>query len=240
MSRFALVTGGTDGIGAATAGALFIAGYHVVSTYGHNVEKAKVFTDATTIPTRQFDVADFDACQENVAAIEKEFGGVDVLVNNAGFAIDKQLHKMDAETWNRVIATNLTGCFNMTRAVINGMRDRKYGRIINISSLNGQTGQFGQSNYAASKAGIIGLTKCAALENASRGITVNAIAPGYTATEMMKAIPADIMKKIVDATPVGRLAETTEIARAVLFLADEQSGFITGITLSINGGRYFG
>ena len=240
MSRFAVVTGGTDGIGAATAEALVAAGYRVVSTYGHDVEKAHAFTERTKIPTWQFDVADFDACQANVATLEKEFGGVDVLVNDAGIAVDKVLHKMDAATWHKVVETNLTGCFNMSRAVINGMRDRKFGRIVNISSLNGQIGQFGQANYAASKAGMIGFTKCVALENASRGITANVIAPGYTNTHMMHGIPEPVMKGIIESIPVGRLCEPSEIARAVVFLASDDSGYITGITLSINGGRFFG
>ena len=238
MARIALVTGRIEGIGEAASEALARAGCTTIATYGHNDAAAQEFSARTGIPARKWDVAAFDACQAGVAAVEKAFGGIDILVNNAGVTADCALHKMDADAWRRVIDTNLTGCFNMCRAVINGMRERRYGRINNLSSVNGQSGQFGQTNYAASKAGIIGLTKSLALESAARGITVNAIAPGYTDTAMVAHVPAPILQKIVESIPVGRLATAQEIARAIVFLAGEEAGFITGATLSINGGRY--
>ncbi len=238
MSRVALVTGGTEGIGAATAEALARAGCVTIATYAHNDAQAQKFLARTKIPVRKWDIADFEACRAGVAAVEAEFGGVEILVNNAGITADCTLHKMDAETWHRVIDTNLTGCFNMCRAVINGMRDRHFGRIISLGSVNGQSGQFGQTNYAAAKAGIVGLSKSLALESASRGITVNVVAPGYTDTAMVAHVPAPILQKIVEAIPVGRLATPAEIAHAIVFLASDEAGYITGATFSINGGRY--
>lgn len=236
--RIALVTGGTRGIGAAIAQELKYADYTVLVSYHGNDKSADQFTRQTGIKAFKWDVGDFEACQNSIQKIEKETGPVDILVNNAGITRDGMFHKMRLDQWQEVIATNLTSCFNMCRAVITGMRERNYGRIINISSINGQKGQFGQVNYAAAKAGIIGFSKALALENASKGITVNTIAPGYIETEMVAAIPQDVIDKIVSNIPVGRLGTSHEIARTVLFLASEGAGFITGSTLSINGGQY--
>jgi acetoacetyl-CoA reductase len=238
MSRVALVTGGTRGIGEAIALALKDAGYSVVATYAGNDEAANKFTADTGIPAYKFDVGDFDACQASVATIESEVGPVEVLVNNAGITRDGTMHKMSFEQWNAVIQTNLTSCFNMCKAVLNGMRERSFGRIVNIGSVNGQAGQYGQVNYAAAKSGIHGFTKALAQEGAAKGITVNAIAPGYIATEMVRAVPENVLEKIVQRIPVGRLGEASEIARGVLFLAGDDAGFITGSTLSINGGQH--
>lgn len=238
MGRIAIVTGGIEGIGAATSQALSAAGCTVIASYGHNDEAALEFATHTKIPVRKWDVADFDACQTAVQDIEREFGAVDILVNNAGITGDCTLHKMDAATWRRVIGTNLDGCFNMCRAVINGMRERKFGRIVNLGSVNGQSGQFGQTNYAATKAGIVGFSKSLALESAARGITVNVVAPGYTDTSMVAHVPAPVLAKIVEGIPVGRLAQPEEIARAIAFLASDEAGYITGATLCVNGGRY--
>lgn len=237
--RIALVTGGTRGIGAAISIALKNAGYKVAANYASRDDVAQAFENEHTIPVFKFDIADFDACQKGIADVHARLGGpVEVLVNNAGITRDSAMHKMTPDSWEVVIQTNLNSCFYMSRAVIDSMRDRKFGRIINISSMNGQLGQFGQTNYSAAKAGIFGMTKALAREAASRGITVNAIAPGYIATDMVKAIKDDVMKVILAGIPVGRLGEPEEIARAVLFLADENAGFITGETLSINGGQY--
>lgn len=237
--RIALVTGGTRGIGAAISIALKNAGYKVAANYGHNDEAAAKFKADTGIEVFKFDIADFNACQQGAKDVEAKLGGpVDVLVNNAGITRDTAMHKMDEHKFREVIITNLNSCFYMSRAVIEGMRDRKFGRIINISSMNGQLGQFGQTNYAAAKAGIFGFTKALARESASRGITVNAIAPGYIATEMVKAVKPEIMAEIVKQIPVGRIGEPEEIARAVVFLADDHAAFITGETISINGGQY--
>jgi acetoacetyl-CoA reductase len=239
MARVALVTGGTRGIGEAISKALKEAGYQVAATYAGNDEAAAKFKDATGIAVYKWDVSDFDACQKGVAQVEADIGPVDVLVNNAGITRDGMFHKMSVENWNAVIATNLSSLFNMTRGVIEGMRARGYGRIISISSVNGQKGQMGQTNYSAAKAGLIGFTKALALENAFKGVTVNAVAPGYIATEMVRAVPEDVLKsKILPQIPVGRLGEAEEIGRAVVFLADEASGFITGSTLTVNGGQY--
>ncbi|MGD8430866.1 MAG: acetoacetyl-CoA reductase [Ectothiorhodospiraceae bacterium] len=238
MARTAVVTGGTRGIGASIATALKEAGYDVAATYHGNDEAAQKFSDVTGIKTYKWDVADFEACQSGVQQVVSDLGPVDVLVNNAGITRDGTLHKMKPEQWHSVIETNLTSCFNMCRVVIESMRERGYGRIINISSINGQKGQMGQSNYAAAKAGLLGFTKSVAQENASKGITVNAVAPGYIATDMVSAVPQNILDKIVAQIPVGRLGEADEIARAVLFLAGEEAGFITGSTLTINGGQY--
>ncbi len=238
MARIALVTGGVRGIGAATCKALKAAGCVVVANYAANATAAERFRNETGIPTYQWDVADFDACQRGVAQVAKEVGAVDVLVNNAGITRDGTLHKMTKEQWRAVIDVDLTGCFNMCRAVIEGMRERHFGRIISLSSINGMAGQFGQTNYAAAKAGIIGFTKALALEGASRNVTANVIAPGYTDTDMVAAVPPDILKQIVASVPIGRLCKPEEIARAVVFLAADEAGSITGATLSINGGKY--
>ena len=239
MARIALVTGGTRGIGQAISLALKESGAQVAANYGGNDEAANAFNEETGIPVFKFDVGDFEACKEGLVQIEAEVGPIDILVNNAGITRDKPLHKMDPGDWNAVIATNLTSAFNTSRNVIDGMRERGFGRIINISSINGQKGQFGQSNYSAAKAGLIGFTKAFALETASKGITVNAVAPGYIATEMVKAIPEDILNtKILPLIPAGRLGEPEEIGRCVVFLASDEAGFITGSTLTANGGQY--
>jgi acetoacetyl-CoA reductase len=235
-----LVTGGTRGIGAAISKALKAAGYSVAASYAGNDEAAGKFKSETGIPVFKWDVGDFDACAAGVKQVESEVGPVDVLVNNAGITRDGFFHRMTKEQWSAVIRTNLDSLFNMTRPVIEGMRNRNFGRIIVISSINGQKGQMGQVNYSAAKAGDIGFVKALAQENANKGITVNAICPGYIGTEMVQAIDPKILEtKIIPLIPVGRLGMPEEIARAVVYLADEQSGsFITGSTLSINGGQY--
>ena len=238
MSRVALVTGGTRGIGEAISVALKDAGYTVVASYAGNEEAAGKFSEATGIKVYKFDVSDYDACQSAVARIESEVGPVEVLINNAGITRDGTMHKMSFEQWNSVIQTNLTSCFNMCHAVLNGMRERAFGRIVNIGSVNGQAGQYGQVNYAAAKSGIHGFTKALAQEGAAKGITVNAIAPGYIATDMVRAVPEPVLEKIVARIPVGRLGEAEEIARGVAFLVADEAGFITGSTLSINGGQH--
>jgi acetoacetyl-CoA reductase len=238
MGRVALVTGGTRGIGEAISLTLKDAGYTVVATYAGNEEVAKQFTADNGIPSYRFDVGDYEACQAAVQSIESDVGAVEVLVNNAGITRDGTMHKMTFEQWNQVIQTNLGSCFNMCHAVINGMRDRSFGRIVNIGSINGQAGQYGQVNYAAAKSGIHGFTKALAQEGAAKGITVNAIAPGYIATEMVRAVPANVLEKIVARIPVGRLGEASEIARGVKFLVADDAGFVTGSTLSINGGQH--
>jgi acetoacetyl-CoA reductase len=239
MARVALVTGGTRGIGESISKALKDAGYTVAATYGGNDEAAAKFKEETGIAVYKWDVGDFEACEAGVVQVEADLGPIDVLVNNAGITRDSMLHKMSPENWRSVITTNLDSLFNMTRNVIEGMRARGYGRIISISSLNGQKGQMGQSNYSAAKAGLIGFTKAVAQESAFKGITVNAVAPGYIATEMVRAVPEDVLNtKIIPYIPVGRLGEAEEVARAVVFLAAEEAGFMTGSTLSINGGQY--
>lgn len=238
MGGVAIVTGGTRGIGEAIATALKDAGHKVAANYGGNDEAAKAFTERTGIPNYKFDVSDFDACQKGVRQIEHDLGPITILVNNAGITRDGTLHKMDYEKWNQVIQTNLSSCFNMSRAVIEGMRERKFGRIISIGSINGQAGQYGQVNYAAAKSGIHGFTKALAKEGAAQGITVNAIAPGYIATDMVLAVPEKVLQKIVATIPVGRLGEASEIARGVLFLASGDASFITGSTIDINGGQH--
>lgn len=239
MARVALVTGGTRGIGAAVARALKEEGYVVAATYAGNGNAAQAFQAATGITIQRWDIGDFDACASGVKAIEASLGPIDILVNNAGIVRDAALHKMTRDQWNAVVRTNLDGLFNMCRQVIEGMRERKFGRIITISSINGQKGQFGQTNYSAAKAGELGFTKALALETARFGITVNAICPGYIHTEMLDAVPAEIMEKsILPQIPLGRLGKPQEIARAVVFLASQEAGFITGSTLSINGGQY--
>jgi acetoacetyl-CoA reductase len=239
MARVALVTGGTRGIGAAICKALKSAGYKVAASYAGNDAAAEKFKAETGIPVYKWDVASYEACADGIKKVEADLGPVDVLVNNAGITRDTAFHKMTLEQWNAVINTNLGSLFNMTRQVIEGMRARKFGRIINISSINGQKGQFGQVNYSAAKAGDIGFTKALALENAKGGITVNVIAPGYINTEMVQAVPKEVLEKnVIPQIPVNRLGEPEEIARAVLFLAAEDAGFITGSTLTVNGGQY--
>ncbi|MCB1868001.1 MAG: acetoacetyl-CoA reductase [Gammaproteobacteria bacterium] len=238
MGRVALVTGGTRGIGEAISIALKDAGYTVAAVYAGNDEKAKEFSDQTGINTYKFDVSNFAQCQSGVANIESELGPVEILVNNAGITRDATLHKMTPEQWSEVIQTDLTSCFNMCRIVIEGMRERSFGRIINISSMNGELGGFGQANYSAAKAGMIGFSKAVAREDAGKGITVNVITPGFVATEMVLSIPEKVMTNIVNAIPVRRLGEPSEIARGVVFLASDDAGYITGSTLDINGGQY--
>ena len=239
MARVALVTGGTRGIGEAISKGLKAAGYTVAATYGGNDEAANTFKDATGIPVYKWDVGDFEASQAGLAQVEADLGPIEILVNNAGITRDTMLHKMTPENWRAVITTNLDSAFNQTRCVIEGMRGRGFGRIINISSINGQKGQMGQANYSAAKAGLIGFTKAVAQENAFKGITVNAVTPGYIGTEMVRAVPEDVLKsKILPLIPVGRLGEPEEIARCVVFLASDEAGFITGSTLSANGGQY--
>ncbi len=238
MSRISVVTGGTRGIGAATAIALKDRGDTVVAVYGYNEERAKVFTAETGIASYKWDVSNFDACLTGIASVEADLGPVDILINNAGITRDGTVHKMDYENWQAVIDTNLGSCFNMSRAVIGGMRERKFGRIVNVGSINGQAGQYGQVNYAAAKSGIHGFTKALAQEGAAQGITVNAIAPGYIDTDMVAAVPDRVLDKIIERIPVGRLGKASEIARAIRFLTDDDAGFITGSTLSINGGQH--
>jgi acetoacetyl-CoA reductase len=240
MSRVALVTGGTRGIGAAIAKALKAAGYKVAVNYAGNEEAAANFTAETGIPAYKWDVGDFDACTAGIAKVEAEQGPIEILVNNAGITRDGFFHKMTKDQWSAVIRTNLDSLFNMTRPVIEGMRNRNFGRIIVISSINGQKGQAGQANYSAAKAGDVGFIKALAQEGAAKGITANAICPGYIGTEMVRAIPEEVLKsKILPFIPVGRLGEPEEIGRAVVFLASDDAGFVTGSTLTINGGQYF-
>jgi acetoacetyl-CoA reductase len=238
MARVAIVTGGTRGIGEAISLALREMGMTVAASYAGNDEKARAFTQRTGIKSYKWDVADYDACQAGVAQVEAELGPVDVLVNNAGITRDGILSKMSHQAWKEVIDTNLGGCFNMAKAVFGGMRERGWGRIVNIGSINGQAGQYGQVNYAAAKSGIHGFTKALAQEGAKAGVTVNAIAPGYIDTDMVAAVPADVLAKIVAKVPVGRLGQASEIARGVAFLCGEDAGFVTGSTLSINGGQH--
>lgn len=238
MARVAIVTGGTRGIGEAISLALKEAGITVAANYAGNDERAKAFSDRTGIAAYKWDVADFDACQEGVAKVAAELGPVDIVVNNAGITRDGTLLKMTYQMWKEVMDTNLGGCFNMAKAAFPGMRDRKWGRIVNIGSINGQAGQYGQVNYAAAKSGIHGFTKALAQEGARFGVTVNAIAPGYIDTDMVAAVPADVLEKIVAKVPVGRLGQAQEIARGVAFLCAEDAGFVTGSTLSINGGQH--
>ena len=238
MARAAIVTGGTRGIGSAIATALNAAGYTVAATYAGNDEAAQRFTDKTGIRSFKFDVSNFEACETAVKTIEQDLGPVDVLINNAGITRDSTMHRMSFEQWNAVLQTNLSSCFNMCRCVIDGMRERNFGRIVNIGSVNGQAGQYGQVNYAAAKSGIHGFTKALAQEGAARGITVNAIAPGYIDTDMVRAVPEKVLEKIVATIPVGRLGKPEEIAKAVLYLVDDDNGFMTGSTLSVNGGQH--
>ncbi|HXP29815.1 MAG TPA: acetoacetyl-CoA reductase [Stellaceae bacterium] len=238
MGRVAIVTGGTRGIGRAISVALKESGYKVAANYARDDAAASRFSEETGIPNYRFDVASFDACAAAVKRIEADLGAIEVLVNNAGITRDAILSKMTPEQWNAVIATNLTSCFNMCRQVFEGMRERRFGRIVNIGSVNGQAGQYGQANYAAAKSGIHGFTKALAQEGASRSVTVNAIAPGYIDTEMVRAVPANVLEKIIARIPIGRLGHAEEIARGVLFLVSDEGGFITGSTLSVNGGQH--
>ncbi|MFD1623704.1 acetoacetyl-CoA reductase [Azospirillum griseum] len=238
MARVAVVTGGTRGIGEAVAVGLKNAGYTVAATYAGNDAAAQEFTARTGIAAYKFDVSSFDACKEGIAKITADLGPVEVLINNAGITRDGVMHRMTYEQWEAVIHTNLSSCFNMCRNVIDGMRERGFGRIVNIGSVNGQAGQYGQVNYAAAKSGIHGFTKALAQESAAKGITVNAIAPGYIDTDMVRAVPANVLEKIVARIPVGRLGRAEEIAKAVLYLVADDNGFMTGSTLSVNGGQH--
>ncbi|WP_086618134.1 acetoacetyl-CoA reductase [Erythrobacter tepidarius] len=238
MGRVAIVTGGTRGIGEAICKRLKRQGHMVIANYAGNDEKAAAFTAETGIPARRWDVGDHEACLAGCAAIEAEFGPIDIVVNNAGITRDATLHKMSFEDWNEVLRINLGGCFNMAKATFPGMRERGWGRIVNIGSINGQAGQYGQVNYAAAKSGIHGFTKALAQEGAKFGVTVNAIAPGYIDTDMVAAVPAPVLEKIVAKIPVGRLGMAEEIARGVAFLTSENAGFMTGSTMSINGGQH--
>lgn len=238
MKRIALVTGGTRGIGEAISKELKKKGYEVIACYHGNEEKAQQFSISTGIPVMKWDVSDYADCQKYVEKITKDYGPIDILVNNAGITRDGFMHRSDPKMWNEVISTNLTSCFNMTHCVLNTMREKGFGRIINISSINGQKGQVGQVNYSAAKAGVIGFTKALALECAAKGITVNAIAPGYIDTDMVRAVPDDVLQKIIAQVPAGRLGMAEEVAHAVAFLAEDKSGFINGATLSLNGAQY--
>jgi len=238
MARVAVVTGGTRGIGRAVSITLKNAGYNVAANYGGDDNAARQLNEETGIPVFKFDVTDFNACAEGVKKIGTQLGPIEVLVNNAGITRDATMHRMNYEQWNAVIQTNLSSCFNMSRAVIEGMRARSFGRIVNVASINGQAGQYGQVNYAAAKSGIHGFTKALAQEGAARGITVNTLAPGYVNTDMVRAVPADVVTKIIARIPVGRLGKPEDISRAVLFLVADDADFITGSTLSVNGGQH--
>ena len=239
MAKIAVVTGGTRGIGAAICLALKNKGYKVAANYAGNEERATEFSNSTGIPIYKFDVSDFDQCEAGVKRISEDMGGsIDILVNNAGITRDKTLHRMDKDQWQAVLDTNLGSCFNMSRVVIDTMREREFGRIVNVGSINGQAGQYGQVNYAAAKSGIHGFTKALAQEGASKGITVNAIAPGYVDTDMVRAVKPEVLEKIIAGIPVGRLGRAEDIARTVVFLVADDAGFITGSTLSVNGGQH--
>lgn len=238
MARIALVTGGTRGIGAAIARALQADGHTVVANYAGNEEKANAFRDETGIAVRRFDVSDPEACADHIGAIEREVGPIDILVNNAGITRDAAFHRMSLEQWNAVIATDLSSLFATTRPLINGMRERGWGRIINISSINGQKGQMGQVNYSAAKAGVIGFTKALAQEAARKGITVNCVCPGYVDTDMVAAVPEKVLQGIIASIPVGRLGQAEEIGQLCAYLASDHAAFVTGATMTINGGQY--
>lgn len=238
MSRVALVTGGTRGIGQAISVTLKAAGYEVAANYAGNEAAAAAFTRETGIRSYKWDVGDHEACARGIAAVEADLGPVDILVNNAGITRDAMLHKMTPQQWREVMSVDLDSMFNMCQPVVNGMRERSFGRIINISSINGQKGQMGQTNYSAAKAGVIGFTRALAQEVAKKGVTVNAIAPGYIDTEMVSAVPPKVLESIIATIPVGRLGTADEIAHCVVFLADDKAGFITGATLTANGAQY--
>jgi acetoacetyl-CoA reductase len=238
MARVAIVTGGSRGIGGAISTGLRDHGYTVVANYAGNDAKARAFTEATGIKAYKWDVGDHQACLDGCARVAEEVGPIDVVVNNAGITRDGTLHKMSFDDWNEVMRINLGGCFNMAKATFPGMRERGWGRIVNIGSINGQAGQYGQVNYAAAKSGIHGFTKALAQEGAKFGVTVNAIAPGYIDTDMVAAVPPPVLEKIVAKIPVGRLGQADEIARGVVFLCSEDAGFVTGSTMSINGGQH--
>lgn len=239
MAKIALVTGGTRGIGAAISLALKNKGYKVAANYAGNDERAQEFSESTGIPVYKFDVSDYTQCETGIKRIAEDMGGsIDILVNNAGITRDGTLHRMEQENWQKVLDTNLGSCFNTSRLVIDSMRDREFGRIVNVGSINGQAGQYGQVNYAAAKSGIHGFTKALAQEGAAKGITVNAIAPGYVDTDMVRAVPPNVLEKIVAGIPVGRLGRAEDIARTVVFLVADDAGFITGSTLSVNGGQH--
>jgi len=238
MARVAIVTGGTRGIGGAISVGLENAGYRVAANYAGNDQRAQTFAERTGITVYRWDVADFEQCQQGVAKVAAELGPVDILVNNAGITRDATMRKMGREGWDEVMDTNLGGCFNMAKAVWDGMMSRGFGRVVNIGSINGQAGQYGQVNYAAAKSGIHGFTKALAQEGAAKGVTVNAIAPGYIDTDMVAAVPPNVLEKIVARIPVGRLGKAEEIARGVLFLVADDAGFVTGSTMSINGGQH--
>ena len=239
MANIAVVTGGTRGIGEAISKALHARGYQVAANYAGNDERAKAFSDNTGIAVYKFDVSDYNACETGIKRIQDDMNGnVAILVNNAGITRDGTLHRMDPKSWQAVIDTNLGSCFNMSRLVIDGMRDAGFGRIVNIGSINGQAGQYGQVNYAAAKSGIHGFTKALAQEGAAKGITVNAIAPGYVDTDMVRAVPENVLEKIIKGIPVGRLGKAEDIARTVEFLVADDAGFITGSTISVNGGQH--
>jgi len=238
MARTALVTGGTRGIGAAISGMLKLRGYKVAANYAGNDVAASAFKEETGIAVYKFDVSNFDAVKAAVAQIEKDLGPIEIVVNNAGITRDATMRRLDRGMWDAVIDTNLGSCFNVCKAVWDGMNTRGFGRIVNIGSINGQAGQYGQVNYAAAKSGIHGFTKALAQEGARAGVTVNAIAPGYIDTDMVAAVPSDVLEKIVAKIPVGRLGQASEIARGVAFLCSEDAGFVTGSTLSLNGGQH--
>lgn len=240
MQRTALVTGGSRGLGKAISIALQAAGHRVAAVYRSNAEAARAFSEATSIPVFQWDVGDFEACRDGIRAVEQGLGPIGILVNNAGITSDAVLHRMTHDQWRRVIHTNLGSMFNMCRHVMEGMRARGFGRIVNISSVNGERGQFGQANYAAAKAGILGFTKALALEGARKDITVNAVAPGYCDTEMVAAVAPDVLQQIIAGIPVGRLGTPADVARLVAFLVDDAGGFITGATFDVNGGQHMG
>ncbi|HEY2070299.1 MAG TPA: acetoacetyl-CoA reductase [Rhizomicrobium sp.] len=238
MARVAIVTGGTRGIGEAVSVGLRDAGYKVAANYMGNDDRARAFTERTGIAAYKWNVGSFDECAAGVAKVVADLGAVDIVINNAGITRDATMRKMGRAGWDEVLDTNLGGCFNMCKAVWDGMLERSFGRVVNIGSINGQAGQYGQVNYAAAKSGIHGFTKALAQEGAPKGITVNAIAPGYIDTDMVAAVPANVLEKIVARIPVGRLGQASEIARGVLFLISDEAGFVTGSTLSINGGQH--